>query len=205
MPGRARTTIAAPGGRAARRGRTISRSRRVTRLRTTALPIFLDTTNPTRGASSPCVSRARCTTTWDRALRTPPRVTARNSSPVWSRRLDQFTAPRRLAPGPSGSSGKLGAALGAAGVQDRAAGAGAHAGAEAVLLGAAAEVRLERALAHGSPRSWARTCPSRWSLVCCTNGKSGRTRRCGAAAEVRSDAGMGPQWIREPYRDGAQL
>src|SRR5699024_7267703 len=41
-----------------------------------------------------------------------------------------------------------------------------------------------------------------WS--CCTNGKSGRTRRGGAAAEVRSDAGMGPQWIREPYRDGAQ-
>ena len=56
-----------------------------TRLRITALPTFLDTTNPTRGAPVPCGSRERCTTTWDRALRTPPRVTARNSSPVRSR------------------------------------------------------------------------------------------------------------------------
>src|SRR5690606_3446952 len=77
----------------------------------------------------------------------------------------------------SASGGELGAALGAAAVEDGAAGAGAHAGAEAVLLGATTVVRLERALAHGSPRSWARTCPSRWSVVCCTDGMPGRTRR----------------------------
>src|SRR5690606_1978820 len=95
------------------------------------------------------------------------------------------------------SGGELGAALGAAGVQDAAAGAGAHAGAEAVLLGAAAVVRLERALAHGSPRSWARACPSRWRVVCCANGcpgapagagrlpcpTSGRCRRAARSAD----------------------
>ena len=44
---------------------------------------------------------------------------------------------------------KLGASLAAARRQDGAAGAGAHAKAEAVLLGTTAVVRLERALAHG--------------------------------------------------------
>src|SRR5690606_9842311 len=157
--------------------------------------------------ASSCASRVRCTTTWDRALRRPPRVTARNSSLVRRRCRDQVTAApreRRVSPRRSASRGELGAALGAAGGQDGAAGAGAHAGAEAVLLGAAGVVRLERALAHGFSSIVGADAPLAWSLVCCTNGKSGRTRRGGAAAEVRSDAGVGPQWIREPYRDGAQ-
>ena len=50
--------------------------------------------------------------------------------------------------GLDGSGRELGAALAAAGGQDGAAGAGAHAQAEAVRLGAATVVRLEGALAH---------------------------------------------------------
>jgi hypothetical protein len=48
----------------------------------------------------------------------------------------------------NGSGGQLGATLAAAITEDGAAGAGAHAKAEAVLLGTTAVVRLESTLAH---------------------------------------------------------
>ena len=57
-------------------------------------------------------------------------------------------------PRTAGSGGELGAALAAAGGEDRAAGAGAHAQPEAVCLGPAPVVGLEGPLAHGvTPRS----------------------------------------------------
>src|SRR5699024_9542857 len=57
----------------------------------------------------------------------------------------------------------------------------------------------------GSPRSWARTCPSRWSEGLLHERVFGRTRWCGAAAEVTDPKPeRGPQWTREPHRDGAQ-
>jgi hypothetical protein len=65
----------------------------------------------------------------------------------------------------NGSGGQLGATLAAAITEDRTAGAGAHAEAEAVLLGATTVVRLESTLAHGAVLNWIESCDSEiWAV-----------------------------------------
>src|SRR6478735_2130866 len=146
--GSARTTTSVPGGRSASCARISARSRRVTRCRTTALPTFPDTTNPTRAdpsGSLPGRGVSRWTTRRGDADRRPSRTTAANSSEV-CRRLPagSMAGPARR---PSGR--QLGAALATAGGQDGAPGPGPHPQPEAVSLGPATVVRLVRALAHG--------------------------------------------------------
>ena len=151
---------AAPGPRsrcrpAARRAGAAScaRSRRVTRCRTTLPPDRPADDEPDRAAGCRRVGRpARwCTTT-----RAAARATAtasddggevgRAAHPV----VAGSTGRRARTRGRRPASGRqLAAALAAAGGDDGAAGAGAHAQPEAVRLGATAVVRLEGALAHG--------------------------------------------------------
>ncbi len=154
--GRARTTTSTPAGMPPSLAAVIARSRRVTRLRTTAFPTALDTTKPTRGARwrSESVIAAWITRNAP-PLRAPrgPRTAARNCAASRS----------RCRAGSTRCSGsEFGAALAAAAGDDRAARAGAHPLAEAVRLGATTVVGLEGALAHGqSPSGWAGTLGAR--------------------------------------------
>jgi len=118
------------------RSRIKWRKRLLTRLRTTAGPTALLTTNPTEVGPVPP------DTTWatrvGRAERLPERMVCRNSSLV-----------RMRFPRASKNSGrKLRAATAAARCEDGAPGACAHAEAEAVLLGTTTVVRLESTLGH---------------------------------------------------------
>ena len=125
--------------------RRAPRSRRRVRLRTTALPTALDTTKPTRGGRP---ARASVWWAWTTRSREPAR------DPPEDRTADVKSARsrRRFGAGSTGtaSGGELGAALAAAGGQDRATRTGAHTKAEAVRLGATTVVRLEGPLAHVS-------------------------------------------------------
>ena len=134
--GSARTTTRLPSGSLSIRSRIRCRSWRLTRLRSTADPTALLTTKPTDvGPPVPgttCVTRVGCTPL------APRRIVCRKSSPLrmrWTRASN-------------GSGRQLGATLAATVREDRAAGAGAHAEAEAVLLGTTTVVRLESTLAH---------------------------------------------------------
>ena len=144
--GRARTTTRDPWGNPSTRSRIRWRSCRLTRLRCTAEPTALLTTKPTdvcppvRGTLVPvtlvpittCVTRVGC------APLAPRRIVCRKSSPLRMRWLRAS----------NGSGRQLGATLAPTIGEDRAAGAGAHAQTEAVLLGATTVVGLEGALAH---------------------------------------------------------
>src|SRR6478609_7983651 len=184
--GSARTTSSDPDGRSVNRGRTRTRRRRVTRCRTTALPTFPDTTNPTRYARAEELlagSTSRWTTRPPDADRRPERTTAENSSDVCSRLPEGSIA--CPAGGPSGR--QLDATLAAASSQDGAARTGPHPQPETVGLRTAAVVRLEGALAHGyllllRNDWWHRYCaccrrsepPRRKRDRCCTQGSTNR-------------------------------
>jgi hypothetical protein len=128
----------------------------LTRLRTTALPTLLATTNPTC-APAASASRARWTTRDDVPLRAPRRTACSNSA---GRRM-------RDAAGSTGgvdwegSGRELGAALAPTRGEDRPAGARAHAQPEAVGLRATPVVRLEGPLAHEGSPTTSRVCTAR--------------------------------------------
>ncbi len=155
--GRARTTSAPELGSADRRSRAMCRSRRFTRLRVTAGPTALLTTNPiSSGTGVPSGSSeraARWSTRVRVAERRPRRTVCANVWLVTSRcrRVSTFPPhlrahrfPRRRC----GSGGQSAAALASARRQHSATGAGAHPQAEAVRLVTAAVVRLKCTLAH---------------------------------------------------------
>ena len=160
--GCARNTSRQPPGSQATRLRISSRSRRFTRLRTTAEPTARLTTKPTFGPASvgtaPAGSSRAAATTAPPARR-PERSVRRNSSGLLIRICCGSTTPpaqpRLPATGPEGpsvaeSDGELLAALATARGQHGAAGPGTHPQAEAVDLRPPTVVRLERALAHWS-------------------------------------------------------
>ena len=127
-------------GRSRRASAQTALSRRRTVLRTTAEPTCRLTMKPKRGGALVTGGvhvghRVRCG-----APTTP------TDDGLVLRSAGESVRPRQHR---SGSGRELGAPLGATSREDAAAGAGAHAGAETVLLGATAVVGLEGALAHG--------------------------------------------------------
>jgi len=161
--GWARTTSRQPPGSEAIRLRISSRSRRFTRLRTTAEPTARLTTKPTFGPASVGTGptgKSSAPETTEPPARRPERSVRRNSSGFLIRVCCGSTTPpaRPLGRPPgsarwrAGSDGELLAALATTGGQHGAAGAGAHALTEAVDLGPPTVVRLERTLAHWNSR-----------------------------------------------------
>jgi hypothetical protein len=160
--GCARNTSRQPPGSEAIRLRMSSRSRRFTRLRTTAEPTARLTTKPTFGPASLGTGPAGISSapeTTEPPARRPERNVRRNSSELLIRVCWGSTTPpaqpwlpARLARRRAGSDGELVAALATAGGQHGATGAGAHAQAEAVDLRPPTVVRLERTLAHWNSR-----------------------------------------------------
>ncbi len=157
--GCARNTSKQPPGSEATRPRISSRSRRFTRLRTTAEPTARLTTKPTFGsassgtgpaASSRCAGQGRATGPAARAHRALELLRAPH--PRLLRQHDPSSR-RRSASWPAKSDGELLAALAAARGKDGAAGTGTHPLAETVDLGPPTVVRLERTLAHWNSRS----------------------------------------------------
>jgi hypothetical protein len=149
--GLARTTSRWPGT-ASIRSRTASRSRRLTRLRVAAFPIDLLTTNPTWTGSERDDAGQPCSTTVALEARRPRRTTRWKSAERRSRWMRGST---RAQPA---SGCETVAALAPATGEDRPTGARTHAQTEAVRLGAATVVGLERALTHGrTPRFGLRT------------------------------------------------
>ena len=141
--GRARTTTCNPAGLSINWARARCRNRRFTRLRVTALPTRLDTTNPTR-LCCPATGRARaCTTRVPRPTRTPPRSVAPKS----------FADRNRLAAGNTVSGRQLCTTPTATSRQDRPARPGTHPGPKPVGAGTPAVTRLIGALAHDSAPS----------------------------------------------------
>ena len=141
--GSARTTTSRGAAVPASSAATRWRSRRLTRLRTTAPPTALETTKPDPAAATRHPSR-----------RAPPASDVPRGPRTGSRggsRPTRADAPFEEAPGLERecSGGELGATLAAAGGQDRATGAGPHPQPEAVGAAAAPVARLEGALAHG--------------------------------------------------------
>ena len=148
--GSARTTTSDPGGRSASTGAMMWRRRRLTRFRVTELPTALLTIKPARGVSVASGDPGnRWTTTSGLAARRPCRTVVENSP----RRRTRWVAGSTGSPRKRRSGRQPSAALRPARGNDRAAGAGAHAQAEAVRLGTAAVVRLERALHDRAPES----------------------------------------------------
>lgn len=94
-PGNARTTTRLPAGSCPSRSRTRWRRRRLTRLRTTALPTALLTTKPARdeGAVSPdsCGSVAPLVRRWTTRSGRPARRPRRTAAAKSSRRLSRFS------------------------------------------------------------------------------------------------------------------
>ena len=138
--GSARTTSRPPSGSWSIRWLTTARSRRLTRLRTTAFPTAFDTTNPTTTGPWSSGSPARCTTRESLPLRAPRR-TARSKSA--ERRIRDAAGSTR-----AGSGRQLGAALAAATRKDRPSRTGTHPQPKAVGLRSAPHVRLEGPLGH---------------------------------------------------------
>ena len=162
--GSARNTSRQPPGSQATRLRISSRSRRFTRLRTTAEPTARLTTKPTFGPASVGTAPAgssRAPATTAPPARRPERSVRRNSSGLLIRVCCGSTTPpvqpRLPATGPEDpsvaeSDGELLAALATTRGEHGAAGPGTHPQAEAVDLRPPTVVRLERALAHWSSR-----------------------------------------------------
>jgi hypothetical protein len=160
--GCARNTSRQPPGSEAIRLRISSRSRRFTRLRTTAEPTARLTTKPTFGPASlgtGPTGKSSAPETTEPPARRPERSVRRNSSEFLIRVCWGSTTPparpwaaRPVSPLQAGSDGEPLAALLATGGQHGAAGAGPHAQAEAVDLGPPTVVRLERTLAHWNSR-----------------------------------------------------
>ncbi len=158
--GRARTTSAARPGSSSSNGRCSRvrcRSRRFTRLRTTALPTALLTVKPTStGRAEESRSTRRWTTTVGVPARRPDRTAPRKASLSARRWTEGSTAvcrELRL------SDCQALAALTATAGQDRTAGAGPHAKAETVHLVTATVVRLVGTLAHGYISECFEGCP----------------------------------------------
>ncbi len=152
-----------PGPSSVKRGATACRSRRRTRLRVVAPPTALLTTKPTIGAAVTSPDAASPVALPIALPIAGPSATARHREPARRpRRAALKSAPRRMrwlaasigarVPPPRfrGSGRQPRAALVPASGKDAATGAGAHAQPEAVRLGAAPVVRLERPLAHWS-------------------------------------------------------
>jgi hypothetical protein len=139
-----------------------SRSRRFTRLRTTAEPTARLTTKPTFGAASfgtGPTGKSSAPETTEPPARRPERSVRRNSSELLIRVCWGSTTPpaqpwlpARLARLRADSDGELLAALAAARGKHGAAGPGAHPLAEAMDLRPPTVVRLERTLAHWNSR-----------------------------------------------------
>ena len=140
--GSARITSTQEPGSDVSRSRARWRSLRFTRLRATAFPTALLTTNPT--CASPSSIRWRCTTSVRDPAREPDRTAWRNASLEVSRCAFASTGGSL----PGRSDGQAAATLAAARRQDAATRAGAHAQAETVHLVAATVVRLIGTLAH---------------------------------------------------------
>ena len=210
--GKARTTIEEPGGSSVSRGRTCSRSRRVTRCRTTLLPTGEETTKPARagsadrestgpseaagvdsGSTDGAVSRwrARCRV----PARRPVRSTAVNSAGLVTRIAFDSTG---STPGSSSrtavragglcrpSGRQFLAALRTTGRQDGATRTGPHPQAETVGLGPTPVVRLKSTLAHDNV---SRFTSGTW----CLSGADGeRGQPTGARYARAPDRGYGP-------------
>jgi hypothetical protein len=140
--GSARITSTHEPGSDVSRSRARWRSLRFTRLRATAFPTALLTTNPTR--ASPSSIRWRCTAIVRDPAREPDRTAWRNAWLEVSRCAFASTGGSL----PGRSDGQAAATLAAARRQDSATRAGAHAQAETVHLVAATVVRLIGTLAH---------------------------------------------------------
>lgn len=142
--GNARTTISAPRGSSESSAATMCRSRRFTRLRTTAEPTAFDTTNPARGGEELSAS-----TTWTTKVAEPERRPVRTVRRNWSavvRRCAALSTERQ-------SDGDALAALAATSRQDGSASTGPHPETETVHLVPTTVVRLVRTLAHRSLHS----------------------------------------------------
>ncbi len=148
--GNARTTRSKPTGVWASCSAARCRSRRLTRLRVTALPTCLETTKPTR-TDAPC-ERPACTTSVGRPARAPALVVRRKSSELLIRAERGSTSGRNRSDR-NRSGRQLGATFAPASGQDRTAGASPHPEAEAVGAAATPIARLERTLAHGKTPS----------------------------------------------------
>ncbi len=137
--GSARTTTRQPDGSRSTCDRIRCRSRRFTRLRTTAPPTARLTTKPTSGSLSRVASGSTCTTRCIRPALEP-----------WRTVLEKSSLLRMRWTGISNddSGRQLGAALAPAVAQNGAAGTSPHAQTEAVLAGTTTVVRLVRTLAH---------------------------------------------------------
>ncbi len=138
-------TMSHPAGISIRWQRTISRSRRRIRLRTTAPPRAFLMLKPNRLCGSSLARKK--TVKWELERRFPARYTASNSPRRTSRTLRGYVFPR--APGLFGS--KPMASLLAARRKHLAAALRLHAYAEAVRLGASASARLKCALRQNNP------------------------------------------------------
>jgi hypothetical protein len=139
--GRARTTTSLPSRTSL--SRHACRSRRVTRLRTTATPTDRLTTNPSLG--SPLVASA-CTTTVGEPARRPRRVMAAKSRDRVSR--DDKGSTKRVRERRARSGSEARATLASTVGEDGPSRSCAHPKPEAVSLVPATVVRLKRALAH---------------------------------------------------------
>jgi len=137
--GSARTTTRHPAGRRSMCDRIRWRSRRFTRLRTTADPTPRLTTNPTSGSPPRVTSGSTCTTRFIRPALEPRRTVIEKSS---------LLRMRWTAVSTEGSSGQLRASLAPAVAQDGATGTRPHTQTEAVLAGTTTVVGLVRTLAH---------------------------------------------------------
>ncbi len=203
--GRARTTSTAALGSLIRCSRTRGRSRRFTRLRVTASPTALLTTNPTR-AGEPDASSAssRWMTRVRLAARRPLRAAWRKTSASVSRWTAGSTGSDRH--GRTGeqdlrpvSDGQALATLAAAARKDRPSGAGAHAQTEAVRLVTTAVVRLIRSLAHDTVPSLLRDPPGGSATALRSAGTARPRRTCVDMRHPSSDPGDRPT-----VRGGAQ-
>jgi hypothetical protein len=168
--GSARTTIRASVGVEPSRSAVRCRSRRFTRLRTTAVPTALETTKPTNGPwlTAP-VSSLACSTRVRVPTRSPCRTVRLKSLPdrILTGRGSTEHHPwfRRNGGWLRASAGQSGAALAPTGGEDGATGSGPHPVTETMGTTAAPVARLEGALAHGfTPTFVSRVCKTvaRW-------------------------------------------
>jgi len=163
--GFARTTRRLPAGSESRCSRTKTRSRRFTRLRTTAVPTARLTIKPTfadssgrtpgQGTAIPESGESgttRCPVIAGRPARRPSRTARRKSAGRFIRACRGSICGTPASARTKASGAQLVAALAAARGQNRAARPGTHPQPEAMGLRPPAVVRLERTLAHWSSR-----------------------------------------------------
>lgn len=189
--GSARTTNALPSGKVPSLCATRCRSRRVTRCRTTELPTALLTTKPAlRGCPG---STSACSTKRRRPVRTPPRITARNSS-LRRRRASAGNTPRPVVAGcdvirrRAGCGPCDGGPPGWRGLHASASAAGTH--------GSARDDGCSAGRCACSRQSFSWSCGDRSSVPPrrATRSAPGTVRRAGEGAAVSGRPYEGTQW-----------